>query len=56
MTYKEYKNEIKAIACQLMKDQMDMSITEAGRKNAHDELKAILLGVADEAWNMFDFS
>ena len=56
MTKKEFTKSVTAEVVELMKAQLDMSLPEGARANAHSELVGILTGSAEEAWEMFDFS
>lgn len=56
MTKTEYTKSVKAEVVELMKAQLDMSLTEGARASAHSELVGLLTGSAEKAWEMFDFS
>lgn len=56
MTKKEFTKSVAAEVVELMRAQLDMSLTEGARANAHSELVALLTGSAAKAWEMFDFS
>lgn len=56
MTHAEYRASVKAQVAELLRAQLDMSLTEGARVNAHSELVGLLTGSADKAWEMFDFS
>lgn len=56
MTYVEYKEAVKASVVELIRAQLDMSLTEGARANAHSELVGLLAGSAEQAWEMFNFS
>lgn len=55
MTKKEFTKSVIAEVSELIKAQLDMSLTEGARASAHSELVGILTGSADKAWEVFDF-
>jgi len=56
MTKKEFTKSVTAEVAELLKVQLDMSLTEGARANAHAELVSLMTGSAEKAWEMFDFS
>lgn len=56
MTYTEYRKSVKTEVAELLKAQLNMALTEGARASAHSQLQGLLMGAADEAWEMFDFS
>ena len=56
MSYAEYRSEVKTSVVELIRVQLDMSLTEGARASAHSELVGLLAGSSAQAWEMFDFS
>lgn len=56
MTKKEFAESVKTEVVELMRAQLDMSLTEGARADAHSRLVGLLGGSAEKAWEMFDFS
>lgn len=55
MNYNEYREIVKAEIIELIKTQLNMTLTEGARKSAHSQLKGLMEGSSIKAWELFDF-